>query len=144
IPQSESRLAYQERSQSRASAMLCNVHRLVACISKIGAKCELYHSISNSATPKLAQFAISPEMFTRQMEYLYNHACTRMTVTQFVNTVTQGVSVLPECPVVITFDDGFAVFLQVLFLLSSSIIFRPVKLLFLGGWELSLKTGKKL
>lgn len=69
----------------------------------------MYHSISCNATTKFVQFTVSPEMFARQMNFLCQHEYTPITVTQFVSAV-QGLSVLPEHPVVITFDDGFADF----------------------------------
>jgi peptidoglycan/xylan/chitin deacetylase (PgdA/CDA1 family) len=70
----------------------------------------MYHSISRHATPKFKPFTVSPESFADQMAYLRQHAYTAMTVTQLVKVLTQEGSVLPERPIVLTFDDGFADF----------------------------------
>lgn len=70
----------------------------------------MYHSISNSTNRKFKQFTISPSLFEKQMAYLHEHAYTPITVTQFVNNMSQSCSSLPERPVILTFDDGYADF----------------------------------
>src|SRR6266571_976094 len=73
----------------------------------------MYHSISRYATPKFKQFIVSPALFAEQMAYLHQHRYTPITATQFVKARAHGASVssaLPERPVVLTFDDGFADF----------------------------------
>ena len=71
----------------------------------------MYHSISAHATSKYRPFAVPPEMFASHLAYLRQHLYTPITVTQFVRAGVQGGAALPERPVVLTFDDGFADFL---------------------------------
>ncbi len=70
----------------------------------------MFHSISQYATPKFKPFTVSPVLFARQMAYLHQQAYSPITVTQFIDARTGGATALPERPVVLTFDDGFADF----------------------------------
>lgn len=73
----------------------------------------MYHSISSQATKRFRPFAVPPLLFARQMDYLYRQAYTPMSATQLVGALFAEEAArkpLPERPVVITFDDGYADF----------------------------------
>lgn len=70
----------------------------------------MYHSISYTDNSRFRQFTVPPALFAEQMAYLHQQAYTPITVTQFVSSITTGGTALPERPVVLTFDDGFADF----------------------------------
>jgi peptidoglycan/xylan/chitin deacetylase (PgdA/CDA1 family) len=70
----------------------------------------MYHSISEYASVKFRPFAVSPELFAKHMAYLHLHAYTPITITQFVHALTKREAPLPDQPVVLTFDDGYADF----------------------------------
>jgi peptidoglycan/xylan/chitin deacetylase (PgdA/CDA1 family) len=70
----------------------------------------MYHSVSDHASRRFRPFAVSPALFADHLAYLHQHAYTPLTVTQFINARARGGSGLPERPVILTFDDGFADF----------------------------------
>ncbi len=69
-----------------------------------------YHSISSLASPRLAKYTVSPELFAEHMAYLAKLYYTSITVTQFARALTEAKPELPGRPVILTFDDGFADF----------------------------------
>src|SRR2546428_13081718 len=70
----------------------------------------MYHSISCSSNPRFKQFTVPPTAFAEQMSYLYTHQYVPITVTQLVQARVKETFNLPERPVVLTFDDGYADF----------------------------------
>jgi peptidoglycan/xylan/chitin deacetylase (PgdA/CDA1 family) len=69
----------------------------------------LYHSIAHESSPRFRPWTVTPQRFAEHTAYLQAQHYTTLTVTQLVQTVHSG-DRLPERPVVITFDDGFADF----------------------------------
>jgi peptidoglycan/xylan/chitin deacetylase (PgdA/CDA1 family) len=72
----------------------------------------MYHSISqpaNSADPGFKALCVPPALFADQVDYLYSRGYTILNVSQLVNIFTSN-ALLPERPVVLTFDDGYADF----------------------------------
>lgn len=72
----------------------------------------MYHSISQSAEsadPGFKALCVPPALFAAQVDYLYRSGYTILNVTQLINALT-GKAPLPERPVVLTFDDGYADF----------------------------------
>jgi peptidoglycan/xylan/chitin deacetylase (PgdA/CDA1 family) len=69
----------------------------------------MYHGISQFANRRYRNLGLSPISFAAQVDYLHRNAYTPLNVTQLISTLTNK-SPLPERPVVLTFDDGFADF----------------------------------
>ncbi len=70
----------------------------------------MYHSIAEHVSPRFKPFTVSPQVFAEQMAYLHQHRYSPLTVSQLAAALAPGGPRLPERPVVITFDDGFADF----------------------------------
>jgi peptidoglycan/xylan/chitin deacetylase (PgdA/CDA1 family) len=70
----------------------------------------MYHSISCDAAPRFKHFVVSPSSFAEQMRHLRDGGYTPITVTQFVERIGDGGNGLPDRPILLTFDDGFADF----------------------------------
>lgn len=72
----------------------------------------MYHSISQSAKSVHAGYwnsCVPPVSFAAQMDYLSHSVHTILSVTQLIHALG-GKTPLPERPVVLTFDDGYADF----------------------------------
>ena len=69
----------------------------------------LYHSVSNDPDPWIRRFAVAPGAFSWHLDLIAVHGATTLTVSDFVDALS-GEAELPERPVLITFDDGFADF----------------------------------
>lgn len=71
----------------------------------------LYHSIDNYAEPGFKKWTVSPDVFDLQIKYLHEAGYKSLTVTELSAYFRGQAEVnLPEKPIVITFDDGFADF----------------------------------
>jgi peptidoglycan/xylan/chitin deacetylase (PgdA/CDA1 family) len=69
----------------------------------------MYHSISYCENPRFRRFTVTPERFEEQLDYLSTHGYSPLTVSDYVRWIADG-GQLPPCPVVLTFDDGYADF----------------------------------
>jgi peptidoglycan/xylan/chitin deacetylase (PgdA/CDA1 family) len=72
----------------------------------------MYHSISTNAGDRFRKFTLSPKMFDTHLRYLAENRYTPITVAQLADMMQGGEELLPERPVVITFDDGFRDFYE--------------------------------
>jgi peptidoglycan/xylan/chitin deacetylase (PgdA/CDA1 family) len=70
----------------------------------------MYHSISCQANRKFKRFTVSPDLFAQHMAYLHEREYVPISVGHAVRALSGGEATLPEHPVVLTFDDGFADF----------------------------------
>lgn len=69
----------------------------------------LYHSIADESSPRFRTWTVAPTRFAQHVTYLQTHGYTTLTVTELTQTLHTGGD-LPQRPVLITFDDGFADF----------------------------------
>ena len=68
-----------------------------------------FHSVTDGPGPDLATWSVTPARFGEHLDCLLDEGRTPLTVTDFVAAVA-GRRELPECPVMVTFDDGYADF----------------------------------
>jgi peptidoglycan/xylan/chitin deacetylase (PgdA/CDA1 family) len=71
----------------------------------------LYHSISRDPVSWIRPFTVNPETFRQHLDLVAQSGVTPMTVSAFADAAARGAE-LPVAPTLITFDDGFADFLE--------------------------------
>ena len=69
----------------------------------------MYHEIA-TREDTTSRLAVSPSSFAAQLKHLHEAGFTTLTVSGLVSALADDPARLPERPVVITFDDGFADF----------------------------------
>ena len=69
----------------------------------------MYHEIAPPAETR-SRLAVSPENFAAQLGYLRSAGFTTLTAAELSARLTTGAGPLPDRPVVLTFDDGYADF----------------------------------
>lgn len=67
----------------------------------------LYHSISDPGPPGKERFAVAPRIFREHLEIMADAGRTPLTISRLADGLS-GRAELPEDPVAVTFDDGFA------------------------------------
>jgi peptidoglycan/xylan/chitin deacetylase (PgdA/CDA1 family) len=72
----------------------------------------LYHSISSRPSALIEPFSTRPDVFGEHLDCIRELGFSSLTISDLVARI-QGRSALPERPIVITFDDGFADFADV-------------------------------
>jgi len=72
----------------------------------------LYHSVSAAPSSHIAAFAVPPDTFRRHLACIVERGRTPLTVSEFVAFAQGADAGLPERPIVVTFDDGYADFAE--------------------------------
>ena len=70
-----------------------------------------YHQVTPRPLPGLEKYCLTPQAFSRQMSWLALRTYTPVTLDQLL-AYRKGQGILPERPVVITFDDGYQDLIQ--------------------------------
>jgi peptidoglycan/xylan/chitin deacetylase (PgdA/CDA1 family) len=67
----------------------------------------LYHPVMEDPPEWIAEFSVTPKDFAAQLDAILDSGRTPVTISTLVGHLTTGAP-MPERPVLITFDDGFA------------------------------------
>ncbi|MCQ4208126.1 polysaccharide deacetylase family protein [Streptomyces longispororuber] len=67
----------------------------------------MYHAVAHEPSEATRRLSVSPEQFAEQMEILADHRCTPLSTAELAGIWRGGGRVLPDRPVLITFDDGY-------------------------------------
>jgi peptidoglycan/xylan/chitin deacetylase (PgdA/CDA1 family) len=69
----------------------------------------MYHEIAGP-TESDSRLAVSPEAFSAQLAYLHDEGYCTVTAAELSDALARGDGSLPDRPIVLTFDDGYADF----------------------------------
>ena len=72
----------------------------------------MYHRIAIESSLAMRKFTVAPDDFNAQLDWLRKAGYTGLTVSDFARRARIGDHALPNRPVVLTFDDGFADFAE--------------------------------
>jgi peptidoglycan/xylan/chitin deacetylase (PgdA/CDA1 family) len=70
----------------------------------------MYHRIAVTTSSAMRRFSVTPTAFDAQLRYLKTNGFAGLTVSDFVNFSQHRRDMLPEKPIVLTFDDAFTDF----------------------------------
>ena len=70
----------------------------------------VYHSLSAAPADWIAPFAVAPDVFDSHLDAIAEAGASAMTVSELIDALAGTPARLPERPVLVTFDDGFADF----------------------------------
>lgn len=72
----------------------------------------LYHSVSTDDTGLMRRFTTTPSRFRSHLGWIAAHGFSTLTVSEYAAAL-RGATSLPDRPLVVTFDDGYADFIDV-------------------------------
>ena len=71
----------------------------------------MYHSVSDAPAASIRALSVRPAVFAAQLDYLRQHGFSGLTFGELCKHRRAG-QPLPEHPIVLTFDDGYADFIE--------------------------------